>query len=139
MIRRPPRSTRTDTLFPCTTLFRSGKDDVLRALHNICPHRGNKLLWRDDPFEEIQGQAPLLYCRFHGWRYELDGQLVAPTRKDLLLDFDAGNCRVPEIPCGVWEGFIFITLATGPTQPLRTFLGELAHGLCTEERRVWEE
>src|SRR3546814_12190254 len=25
MIRRPPRSTRTDTLFPYTTLFRSGK------------------------------------------------------------------------------------------------------------------
>src|SRR3546814_6109724 len=23
MVRRPPRSTRTDTLFPCTTLFRS--------------------------------------------------------------------------------------------------------------------
>src|SRR3546814_5477295 len=29
MIRRPPRSTRTDTLFPYTTLFRS-----VRALHN---------------------------------------------------------------------------------------------------------
>src|SRR3546814_18531770 len=27
MIRRPPRSTRTDTLFPYTTLFRSCKDD----------------------------------------------------------------------------------------------------------------
>src|SRR3546814_137624 len=26
MIRRPPRSTRTDTLFPYTTLFRSGVD-----------------------------------------------------------------------------------------------------------------
>src|SRR3546814_12993417 len=26
MIRRPPRSTRTDTLFPCTTLFRSVPD-----------------------------------------------------------------------------------------------------------------
>src|SRR3546814_9369524 len=26
MIRRPPRSTRTDTLFPYTTLFRSGGD-----------------------------------------------------------------------------------------------------------------
>src|SRR3546814_7971998 len=25
MLRRPPRSTRTDTLFPYTTLFRSGK------------------------------------------------------------------------------------------------------------------
>src|SRR3546814_17503610 len=30
MIRRPPRSTRTDTLFPYTTLFRS-KIDVLRG------------------------------------------------------------------------------------------------------------
>src|SRR3546814_4905127 len=28
MIRRPPRSTRTDTLFPYTTLFRSGGDGV---------------------------------------------------------------------------------------------------------------
>src|SRR3546814_6677378 len=26
MIRRPPRSTRTDTLFPYTTLFRSARD-----------------------------------------------------------------------------------------------------------------
>src|SRR3546814_8900642 len=28
MIRRPPRSTRTDTLFPYTTLFRSGGNDA---------------------------------------------------------------------------------------------------------------
>src|SRR3546814_19185707 len=31
MIRRPPRSTRTDTLFPYTTLFRSGTDPVVDA------------------------------------------------------------------------------------------------------------
>src|SRR3546814_1286781 len=30
MIRRPPRSTRTDTLFPYTTLFRSGLADHLK-------------------------------------------------------------------------------------------------------------
>src|SRR3546814_4187731 len=30
MIRRPPRSTRTDTLFPYTTLFRSGQGAVAR-------------------------------------------------------------------------------------------------------------
>src|SRR3546814_18374021 len=29
MIRRPPRSTRTDTLFPYTTLFRSTREDRL--------------------------------------------------------------------------------------------------------------
>src|SRR3546814_16206261 len=33
MIRRPPRSTRTDTLFPYTTLFRS----LLRAAEKSCP------------------------------------------------------------------------------------------------------
>src|SRR3546814_13913527 len=32
MIRRPPRSTRTDTLFPYTTLFRSLDDDQPAAL-----------------------------------------------------------------------------------------------------------
>src|SRR3546814_18578165 len=32
MIRRPPRSTRTDTLFPYTTLFRSQRGDDVGAL-----------------------------------------------------------------------------------------------------------
>src|SRR3546814_6703282 len=31
MIRRPPRSTRTDTLFPYTTLFRSHRSVKIRA------------------------------------------------------------------------------------------------------------
>src|SRR3546814_10618920 len=33
MIRRPPRSTRTDTLFPYTTLFRSGHGKAQQLLH----------------------------------------------------------------------------------------------------------
>src|SRR3546814_8997281 len=44
MIRRPPRSTRTDTLFPYTTLFRShrhrGAGGGYRALHEIMHRRG---------------------------------------------------------------------------------------------------
>src|SRR3546814_5870961 len=31
MIRRPPRSTRTDTLFPYTTLFRSEGEEIVRT------------------------------------------------------------------------------------------------------------
>src|SRR3546814_7124949 len=51
MIRRPPRSTRTDTLFPYTTLFRSG-DHMLNSIFSrsmpICvefcvPKRQNSL------------------------------------------------------------------------------------------------
>src|SRR3546814_4209320 len=35
MIRRPPRSTRTDTLFPYTTLFRSSLAGSLRAIPDL--------------------------------------------------------------------------------------------------------
>src|SRR3546814_4363611 len=34
MIRRPPRSTRTDTLFPYTTLFRSNETSIARTIRN---------------------------------------------------------------------------------------------------------
>src|SRR3546814_4850043 len=36
MIRRPPRSKRTDTLFPYTTLFRSGSHHAKRRRHRAC-------------------------------------------------------------------------------------------------------
>src|SRR3546814_5460661 len=36
MIRRPPRSTRTDTLFPYTTLFRSGMTAQVSAIAKKC-------------------------------------------------------------------------------------------------------
>src|SRR3546814_1733043 len=39
MIRRPPISTRTDTLFPYTTLFRSATARPGRACGSNCPQR----------------------------------------------------------------------------------------------------
>src|SRR3546814_18430661 len=43
MIRRPPRSTRTDTLFPYTTLFRSHRRAAIeRAHHRIAVERAEQ-------------------------------------------------------------------------------------------------
>src|SRR3546814_16311770 len=39
MIRRPPRSTRTDTLFPYTTLFRSTDIDHHDRVHEVTRHQ----------------------------------------------------------------------------------------------------
>src|SRR3546814_13673932 len=42
MIRRPPRSTRTDTLFPYTTLFRSAnpkRRSIMHIVGHTCPFR----------------------------------------------------------------------------------------------------
>src|SRR3546814_15549029 len=48
MIRRPPRSTRTDTLFPYTTLFRSSPTDALQffisAPHELIDIAGNNVI-----------------------------------------------------------------------------------------------
>src|SRR3546814_1799308 len=41
MIRRPPRSTRTDTLFPYTTLFRSLGDQLVGAFALLAPGLGD--------------------------------------------------------------------------------------------------
>src|SRR3546814_16497448 len=50
MIRRPPRSTRTDTLFPYTTLFRSdpeGEEQAKLVLENVT--------YCDGPYEAMEG------------------------------------------------------------------------------------
>src|SRR3546814_7490372 len=52
MIRRPPRSTRTDTLFPYTTLFRSIATTVIAGAALAI------LLWPHTPPSSAQGEAP---------------------------------------------------------------------------------
>src|SRR3546814_4942687 len=47
MIRRPPRSTRTDTLFPYTTLFRSGRFPLLECLVRGADAQGGRSRGRD--------------------------------------------------------------------------------------------
>src|SRR3546814_5261574 len=49
MIRRPPRSTRTDTLFPYTTLVRSARDVVMDLPGDPHPVAGRLRAVRDDP------------------------------------------------------------------------------------------
>src|SRR3546814_11908021 len=56
MIRRPPRSTRTDTLFPYTTLFRSARGPRLfREFHKINSSSGTTKL-RGSLQEAVAGQ-----------------------------------------------------------------------------------
>src|SRR3546814_12041192 len=61
MIRLPPRSTRTDTLFPYTTLFRSGLDDEALALR-----RGHGLEARNLGGKAGRAGAERQQCRWRG-------------------------------------------------------------------------
>src|SRR3546814_12323645 len=61
MIRRPPRSTRTDTLFPYTTLFRSGLVgrvvEVLRPLRGVLHAERGLAHRREDGLVEGESRA----------------------------------------------------------------------------------
>src|SRR3546814_16389674 len=61
MIRRPPRSTRTDTLFPYTTLFRSGPGRIatqrIVALDKAKAERENRSY--DSVVQESVGSIPV--------------------------------------------------------------------------------
>src|SRR3546814_1006996 len=63
MMRRPPRSTRTDTLFPYTTLFRSLTRKEIEA--GALAGRGLELAWAADPvdafFLHVQGSGRVVF------------------------------------------------------------------------------
>src|SRR3546814_15955588 len=60
MVRRPPRSTRTDTLFPYTTLFRSRErdlDDQFVRLARRLEHAGEEVVAGDRAPVRMDGGA----------------------------------------------------------------------------------
>src|SRR3546814_14830266 len=72
MIGRPPRSTRTDTLFPYTTLFRSRHHEAaLLALFERLPAIGPGLVARVQAQLQDLGGAGLLVGGFSGAPYKL--------------------------------------------------------------------
>jgi len=105
-----------------------GKDKEVRALYNICRHRGNKLVWNDYPGEEASGTCRIFTCKYHAWRYELDGKLAFVQQEGEFFNLDKGQYGLKTVRCEVWQGFIFINLDPDAA-PLVDFLGEMGKGL----------
>src|SRR6185312_5768558 len=99
-------------------------DDNVHAFHNVCAHRGNKVVWQEHPQEESAGSCRAFACKYHGWRYGLDGAVNHITNEAEFFDLDQSKLRMPPVRCEVWAGFIFINLSGDPV-PLRSFLGEI--------------
>jgi phenylpropionate dioxygenase-like ring-hydroxylating dioxygenase large terminal subunit len=102
---------------------------VIRAFHNICRHRGNKLVWSDFPNRETSGNCRQFTCKYHGWRYDLDGALRFVQQESEFFDLDRERFGLVPVHCEVWAGFIFVNLARQPEQSLRDFLGPMVTAL----------
>jgi len=110
-----------------------GSDDEIRAFHNICRHRGNKLVWQDDPNAEVQGTCRNFTCKYHAWQYGLDGELTFVQQEQEFFGLDKADYPLVHVACDVWEGFVFVNLDphTGKDGPegLHDFMGEMGEGL----------
>src|SRR3546814_13631233 len=81
MIRRTPRSTRTDTLFPYTTLFRSSHGAALRVERRLQRSQAFQGGVRTDGFVVIEDlEETILVIAFH--------------RDDFILEVDRKSTRL---------------------------------------------
>ena len=106
------------------------KDGTVRAFHNVCRHRGNKLVWDDYPQEETSGTCRQFTCKYHAWRYDLDGSLNFVQQESEFFDLDKENLGLVPVACDVWEGFIFVNLDDEPAQTLTEALDPFSEGLA---------
>jgi phenylpropionate dioxygenase-like ring-hydroxylating dioxygenase large terminal subunit len=104
-------------------------DDGVRAFHNMCRHRGNKLVWNDYPREETSGTCRQFTCKYHGWRYDLEGQLQFVQQESEFFDLDKAGFGLVPVQAEVWQGFIFVNLDPENTSSAREYLGALGAGL----------
>ncbi len=107
-------------------------DNTIKTYHNFCPHRGTALADGCGHFEKGR-----IICPFHGWRWNLEGQIQYVLERD---NFNGGNLqdndvRLREVHNEVFAGFVFIHFAKEP-QPFAEYIApvkDLLEGLVVED------
>jgi choline monooxygenase len=81
------------------------EDGAIRAFHNMCRHRAGPLA------EDGQGNSgAALICRYHGWRYTLDGRLASARDFGPAEGFDPRDYGLIGVACESWRGFVFANI-----------------------------
>lgn len=92
-----------------------GADGEIRAFHNVCPHRGRRIVGR-------AGTAREFVCGYHGWRWNLDGQNTKVVdRHDWQGCLGEADVNLKTVKVAIWGGFVFINMDLN-CEPLETFL-----------------
>jgi Rieske 2Fe-2S family protein len=83
-----------------------GADGSIRALANVCRHRGSRICVKP------RGHAGILTCPYHAWTYHLDGRLRrAPEMPE---GFDPTQHNLATLKLAVIGGLIFVSFAESP-------------------------
>lgn len=87
-----------------------GKDNVVRAFHNVCRHRAYTITKKES------GSSMVLGCRYHGWSYNTRGALIKAPHFENVPGFDKSQNGLFEIHTAMSkDGLIFINMDANPT------------------------
>ncbi|BDD09332.1 hypothetical protein FUAX_17640 [Fulvitalea axinellae] len=79
-----------------------GRDQRLRAFHNLCRHRGTQLL------RAVGKAQKAITCPYHDWTYDLTGQLVnVPEKEKEFPDLDMGKICLHKASVDIWRGMVW--------------------------------
>ncbi len=109
-------------MIPASLIVMRTSQGGVQAFHNVCRHRGNRLL-------DGQGQAGRIVCDYHGWTYQNDGSLIAVPDEDQFVGLDKYTCGLKTVHTQLWQDFVFVNLSIEPKESLSDFLGELGENL----------
>jgi phenylpropionate dioxygenase-like ring-hydroxylating dioxygenase large terminal subunit len=93
--------------------------DRIAAYYNVCAHRGRRLT-------EGCGHTMRFVCKFHGWKWNLDG-----TNSEVLCREEWGDTLTDEylklqsVKAETWGGYVFVNMDPD-CEPLAEFLGKVA-------------
>lgn len=102
-------------------------DGAVRAFHNVCRHRGARLL------HDYKTTVGNLVCRYHAWTYDLDGKLL--FAEHMGKDFDAACHGLKPVHLRSLEGLLFICLADNPPEDFEDMAQRMAPYLAPHDLR----
>lgn len=85
--------------------------NTLKAFHNVCPHRGRRLVPVPKGSNGARGNRKRFTCGFHGWTFDGDGNNTHLLDKDDWQGTltDARTCLTP-VKVDTWGGWIWINM-----------------------------
>ena len=118
----------TFDLGPESVLVLRDRDGSIRAFHNVCRHRGARLL-------DGAGTCPAtITCPYHGWTYRHDGALIGMPVKESFPGLNRADHGLKSVRTDIAFGFVFVCLAPdsefGLPRPVSQMWGKLGEELA---------
>jgi phenylpropionate dioxygenase-like ring-hydroxylating dioxygenase large terminal subunit len=119
----------TQDIFDQSVIVTRGRDGEVRAFHNVCQHRGNRLL------QERRGTLnTVIRCGYHSWCYGLEGELRSAPRSERVKNFDRSAFGLKPVRIERFAGFYYVNL-----DPAAAPLSTITEGAEAEMRRFFPD